>query len=140
MDKTNTWLIRVFAVVLVFVCLIAYLNAQANQSLLRPSIEDFDYKAFLLRPKPSIEDLEYKVLDKKRANAEFAANRDYTDYEKFGSILFCNASFNSRIESANYSKQMELYISGKEADLSKWDTVIKDYVNERSKCRDFNPW
>ncbi len=139
MDKTNTWLIRVFAVVLVFVCLVAYLNAQANQSLLRPSIEDFDYKAFLLRPKPSIEDLEYKVLDKKRANAEFAANRDYTDYEKFGSILFCNASFNSRIESANYSKQMELYISGKEADLSKWDTVIKDYVNERSKCRDFNP-
>ena len=139
MDKTNTWLIRVFAVVLVFVCLIAYLNAQANQSLLRPSIEDFDYKAFLLRPKPSIEDLEYKVLDKKRANAEFAANRDYTDYEKFGSILFCNASFNSRIESANYSKQMELYISGKEADLSEWDTAIKNYVNERSKCKDFNP-
>ena len=139
MDKTNTWLIRVFAVLLVFVCLIAYLNAQANQSLLRPSIEDFDYKAFLLRPKPSIEDLEYKALDKKRANAEFAANRDYTDYEKFGSILFCNASFNSRIESANYSKQMELYISGKEADLSEWDTAIKNFVNERSKCKDFNP-
>ena len=139
MDKTYTWLIRVFAVVLVFVCLIAYLNAQVNQSLLRPSIEDFDYKAFLLRPKPSIEDLEYKALDKKRANAEFAANRDYKDYEKFGSILFCNASFNSRIEAANYSAQMELYISGKEADLSKWDTAIKDYENERSKCRDFNP-
>ena len=76
MDKTNTWLIRVFAVVLICVCLFAYLNAQANQSLLRPSIEDFDYKAFLLRPKPSIEDLEYKALDKKRANAEYAANRD----------------------------------------------------------------
>ena len=75
MDKTNTWLIRVFAVVLVFVCLIAYLNAQANSSLLRPTIEDLEYKAFLLRPKPSIEDLEYKALDKKRANAEFAANR-----------------------------------------------------------------
>ena len=105
MDKTNTWLIRVFAVVLVFVCLIAYLNAQANSSLLRPTIEDLEYKAFLLRPKPSIEDLEYKAFDKKRANAEFAANRDYTDYEKFGSILFCNASFNSRIESANYSAQ-----------------------------------
>ena len=139
MDKTNTWLISVFAVVRVFVCLISYLNAQANQSLLRPSIEDFDYKAFLLRPKPSIEDLEYKALDKKRANAEYAANRDYTDYEKFGIILFCNASFNSRIESANYSKQMELYISGKEADLSEWDTAIKNYENERSKCRDFNP-
>ena len=139
MDKTNTWLIRVFAVVLVFVCLIAYLNAQVNSSLLSPTIGDLEYKAFLLRPKPSIEDLEYKALDKKRANAEFAANRDYTDYEKFGSIIFCRTSFNSRIESANYSKQMELYISGKEADLSELDTAIKDYENERSKCRDFNP-
>ena len=125
MDKTNTWLIRVFAVVFICVCLIAYLNAQKNASL--------------LLSKPSIEDLEYKALDKKRANAEFAANSDYTDYEKFGSIIFCNASFNSRIESANYSKQMELYISGKEADLSEWDTAIKDYENERAKCRDFNP-
>ena len=125
MDKTNTWLIRVFAVVLICVCLFAYLNAQANQSL--------------LRPKPSIEDLEYKALDKLRANAEYAANRDYADYEKFGSIIFCNTSFNSRIESANYAKQMELYISGKEADLSELDTAIKDYENEISKCRDFNP-
>ena len=124
MNKTNLWLITVFAVVLICVCLFAYLNAQK--------------KPYLLLSKPSIEDLEYKALDKKRANAEFAANRDYTDYEKFGSILFCNASFNSRIESANYSKQMELYISG-EADLSEWDTAIKDYENERSKCRDFNP-
>ena len=123
MDKTNTWLIRVFAVVLVFVCLIAYLNAQANSSLLPPTIEDWEYKA----------------LDKLRGNAEFAANRDYADYEKFGSIIFCNTSFNSRIESANYSKQMELYISGKAADLSEWDTAIKNYENERSKCRDFNP-
>ena len=98
-----------------------------------------EYKAFLLRPKPSIEDLEYKALDKKRANAEFAANRDYTDYEKFGSILFCNASFNSRIEAATYSAQMEKYISGKEADLSKWDTAIKDYESEKSKCKDVYP-
>ena len=125
MDKTNTWLIRVFAVVLICVCLIAYLNAQK--------------KPYLLRPKPSIEDLEYKALEKKWANAEFAANRDYADYEKFGSIIFCNASFNSRIESANYSKQMKLYISGKKADLSEWDTAIKDYENERAKCREFNP-
>ena len=125
MDKTNTWLIRAFAVVLIVVALIAYLNVQKKPSL--------------LFSKPSIEDLKYKELDKKRANAEFAAKRDYTDYEKFGSIIFCNASFNSRIESANYSKQMELYISGKEADLSEWDTAIKDYENERSKCRDFNP-
>ena len=125
MNKTNTWLIRVFAVVLICVCLIAYLNPQKKPSL--------------LLSKPSIEDLKYKALDKKRVNAEFAAKRDYMDYEKFGSIIFCNASFNSRIESANYSKQMELYISGKEADLSKWDTAIKDFENERSKCRDFNP-
>ena len=125
MDKTNTWLNRGFAVFLIGFCLIAYLNVQKKPSL--------------LFSKPSIEDLKYKELDKKRANAEFAAKRDYTDYEKFGSIIFCNASFNSRIESANYSKQMELYISGKEADLSEWDTAIKDYENERSKCRDFNP-
>ena len=121
----NTWLIRVFALVLIWVCLIAYLNVQKKPSL--------------LFSKPSIEDLEYKALEKKKANAEFAANRDYADYEKFGSIIFCNTSFNSRIESANYAKQMELYISGKEADLSEWDTAIKDYENERSKCRDFNP-
>ena len=125
MDKINNWLIRVFALVLIWVCLIAYLNVQKKPSL--------------LFSKPSIEDLEYKALDKKKANAEFAANRDYADYEKFGSIIFCNTSFNSRIESANYAKQMELYISGKEADLSEWDTAIKDYENERSKCRDFNP-
>jgi len=125
MDKINTWLIRVFALVLIWVCLIAYLNVQKKPSL--------------LFSKPSIEDLEYKALEKKKANAEFAANRDYADYEKFGSIIFCNTSFNSRIESANYAKQMELYISGKEADLSELDTAIKDYENERSKCRDFNP-
>ena len=125
MDKTNTWLIRAFAVVLIGVALIAYLNVKKKPSL--------------LFSKPSIEDLKYKELDKKRVNAEFAAKRDYTDYEKFGSIIFCNASFNSRIESANYSKQMELYISGKEADLSEWDTAINDFEKERSKCRDFNP-
>ena len=125
MNKTNTWLIRVFAVVLICVCLFAYLNAQKKTSL--------------LLSKPSIEDLEYKALDKKRANAEYAANRDFTDYEKFGSILFCNSSLNSRIEAATYSAQMELYISGKEADLSKWDTAIKDYENEKSKCKDVYP-
>ena len=125
MNKNNIWLIRVFAVVLIGVCLIAYLNAQK--------------KPALLLSRPSIEDLEYKALDKKRANAEYAANRDFTDYEKFGSILFCNSSFNSRIEAANYSAQMEVYISGKEADLSKWDTAIKDYQNEKSKCKDVYP-
>ena len=83
--------------------------------------------------------MRYEELDKKRANAEFAAKRDSIDYEKFGSIIFCQASFNSWIESSNYSKQMDLYIFGKDADLSKWDIIIKDYENERSKCRDFDP-
>ena len=125
MDKTLTQLISVVVLFVIGVSLLIYLNLQKKPSSL-----------FLKR---SIEDLRYKELDKKRSNAEFAAKRDFTDYEKFGSIIFCNASFNSRIESANYAKQMELYISGKEADLSEWDTDIKDYENERSKCRDFNP-
>ena len=91
MDKTNTWLNRVFAFVFICVCLIAYLiNTQKKTSLLlsKPSIENLEYKAFLLRPKPNIEDLEYKTLDKKRTNAEFAANRDYANYEKVGSKNF----------------------------------------------------
>ena len=75
--------------------------------------------------------MKFQELEKKRANAEFAAKRYFKDYEKFGSINFCNASFNSRIESAKYSKQMELYISGKEAHLSEWDTAIKDDEYER---------
>ncbi len=96
-------------------------------------------KPSLLFSKPSIEDLIYKDLDKKRTNAEFAAKRDSLDYSKFGSTIFCNSSFNSLIESVNYSKQMDLYIMGKDIDLSKWDNSIKDYENARSKCRDFNP-
>ena len=65
MNKTNTWLIKVFAVVLICVFLIAYLNSQKKPSLLpsKPTIENLEYKAFLLRPKPSIEDLEYKALE-----------------------------------------------------------------------------
>ena len=125
MNQTFTWLIRVVGIIVIGASLIAYLNVQKKPSL--------------LFSEPSINDLGYKALDKKRANAEFAAKRDHTDYEKFGSIIFCNSSFNSFIESANYSKQMDLYISGKDIDLSKWDNAIKDYENERSKCRDFNP-
>ena len=105
-------------------CFIAYLNFQK-----KPSI---------LFSKPSIEDLRYKDLDNKRANTEFAAKRDSIDYGKFGSAIFCNSSFNSWIESVNYTKQMDLYIMGKDTDLSKWDNTIKDYENSRSKCRDFN--
>ncbi len=125
MDKATNWLIRVVAFFVIGGCLITYLNFQKKPSLL-----------FL---KPSIEDLRYKDLDKKRINAEFAAKRDSIDYSKFGSTIFCNSSFNSWIESVNYSMQMDLYIMGKGTDLSKWDNAIKDYENSRSKCRDFNP-
>ena len=125
MDKNTNWLIRVAVFFIIGGCLITYLKFQKKQSL--------------LFSKPSIEDLRYKDLDKKRTNAEFAAKRDSIDYSKFGSTIFCNSSFNSWIESVNYSKQMDLYIMGKDTDLSKWDNAIKDYENERSKCRDFNP-
>ena len=125
MDKTTNWLIRVAAFFVIGGCLITYLNFQKKPSL--------------LFSKPSIEDLRYNNLDKKRANAEFAAKRDFIDYRKFGSIIFCNSSYNSWIESVNYSKQMDLYLKGKDTDLSKWDNAIKDYENARLKCRDFNP-
>ena len=125
MDKTTNWLIKVAAFFIIGGCLITYLNFQK-----KPSI---------LFSKPSIEDLRYKDLVKKRANAEFAAKRDSIDYDKFGSTIFCNSSMNSWIESLNYSKQMELYIFGKDADLSEWDNAIKDYEKERSRCKDFNP-
>ena len=46
---------------------------------------------------------------------------------------------NSWIESVNYSKQMDLYIFGKDVDLSEWNHAIKDFENERSRCRDFHP-
>ena len=125
MAKNTNWLITVAAFVVIGGCLITYLN--------------FQKKTSLLFSKPSIEDLRYKDLDNKRTNAEFAAKRDSIDYSKFGSTIFCNSSFNSWIESVNYSKQMDLYIMGKDIDLSKWDNSIKDYENARSKCRDFNP-
>ena len=81
MNQTFTWLIRVVGIIVIGVSLFAYLNVQKKPSL--------------LFSEPSTDDLRYKALDKKRANAEFAANRDHTDYEKFGSIIFCNSSFNS---------------------------------------------
>ena len=49
------------------------------------------------------------------------------------------SNFDAAVEAANYSAQMEVYISGKEADLSKRDTDIKDYQNEKSKCKDVYP-
>ena len=125
MDKTSNWIIRVAAFFVIGGCLITYLNFQKKPSL--------------LFSKPSIEDLRYKDLDKKRTNAEFSAKRDSIDYSKFGSTIFCNSSFNSWIESVNYSKQMDLYIMGKDTDLSKWDNAIKDYEKVMSKCREFNP-
>ena len=46
---------------------------------------------------------------------------------------------NSWIESLSYSKQMDLYISEKDTDLSEWANAIKHYENERSRCRYFIP-
>ena len=118
MDKTTIWLVRLIVFFVIVLYIFTYLNLEK--------------KPTLLFSKPSIEDLRYKGLDKKLANAEFAAKRNSLDYEKFGSIIFCNASFNSWIESVNYSKQIDLNINGKDADLSKWDSAIKDYKNKRS--------
>ena len=81
MDKTITWLIRGAVLIVIGGCLLAYLNLEKKPSL--------------FFPKPTIEDLKYKELDKKRANAEFAAKRDFIDYDKFGSTIFCNSSMNS---------------------------------------------
>ena len=125
MDKNSVWLIRGVVLVVIGGCLIAYLNLERKPSL--------------IFSKPSIEDYKYKELEKKRANAEFTAKRDSINYYKFGSKFFCNSSMNSWIESLNYSKQMDLYIFGKDADLSEWDNAIKDYENERSRCKDFDP-
>ncbi len=125
MDKAITWLIRGAVLIVIGGCLLAYINLEK--------------KASLIFSKPTIDDLRYKELDKKRVNAEFAAKRDSIDYDKFGSTIFCNSSMNSWIESVNYSKQMNLYIFGQDADLSEWDSAIKDYENERSRCKDFNP-
>ena len=125
MNKTITWIIRWVVLFIMGACLLAYLNLKKKPPLI-----------FL---KPTIEDLKYKELDKKRANAEFAAKRDSIDYYKFGSSIFCNSSINSWIESVNYSKQMDLYIFGKDADLSEWDNAIEDYENQRQRCKDFNP-
>ena len=38
--------------------------------------------------------------------------------KKFGSTILCNSSMNIWIESVNYSKQRELYLFGKNADIS----------------------
>ncbi len=125
MDKIINWLIRGVVLIVIGGCLFAFLNLEKKPSF--------------LFSQPTIEDLKYKELDKKRANAEFAAKRDSIDYYKFGSTIFCNSSMHSWIESVNYSKQMDLYIFGKDADLSEWDKAIKDYENIRSRCRDLNP-
>ena len=61
------------------------------------------------------------------------------NYRKIGNRLFCNASMLSYIESVEYKKQQDIYILGKDADLSQWNKLIDDFEKERAKCRDFNP-
>ena len=36
-------------------------------------------------------------------------------------------------------KKMDLYIKGKDADTSEWDSLINQFESVRSECRDFNP-
>ena len=93
----------------------------------------------MLISKNIIEEVKYQALYKKQANVRFAAKRDSINHEKFGSKIFCNSSLHSWIESVNHSKQIELYISGKDTDLSKSDNAIKEYENEELKCKDLNP-
>ena len=82
-------------------------------------------------PKDNIEDFRYKGLNNKRTNTEYAAKRDPLYYKRFGSTIFCSSSLNSWIESVNYSKQMDFYIFGKNADLSVWDNKIKNFEAKR---------
>ena len=93
MDKAITWLIRGAVLIFIGGCLLTYLNLEKKPSL--------------IFSKPTIEDLKYKELDKKRANAEFAAKRDSIYYDKFGSTIFCNSSMYSWIESLYFYKQMD---------------------------------
>ena len=65
MDKTITWQIKWAVLIVMGGCLLAYLNLEKKPSL--------------IFSQPTIEDLKYKELDKKRANAEFAAKRDSID-------------------------------------------------------------
>ena len=69
MDKTITWIIKGAVLIVMGGCFLAYLNLEKKPSL--------------IFSQPTIEDLKYKELDKKRANAEFAAKRDSIDYDKF---------------------------------------------------------
>ena len=125
MYKTINWFIRIILILVIGGFIFAYLNIHRKPSL--------------IISKPSIEDFKYKELNKKLTNAKFAAKRDYIDYEKYGSAIFCRSSFNSWIESLNYSKQMDFYIFGNNADISKWDNAIEYYENESSQCRDIYP-
>ena len=125
MDKTTTWLIRGAALVVIGGGLFAFLSLGNRRSL------KFS--------KPSIEDWRYQELDIRRQSAEDAAKREFMNYRKLGNKIFCNASMLSWIESVDYAKQMDLYILGKDADLSELNKLERDFENERLRCRDFNP-
>tara|TARA_B100001057_G_scaffold171537_1_gene172345 strand:+ start:1029 stop:1424 length:396 start_codon:yes stop_codon:yes gene_type:complete len=106
MYQTFTWLIRLVGIIVFGASLIAYLNVQKKPSL--------------LFSEPSTYDLRYKALDKKRANAEFAANRDHKDYEKFGrigfviihSIVLLNQPIIRNKRICIFSEKMQIYPNG----------------------------
>ena len=125
MDKTATYLVRGFFIVVISACLIAYLNLVKKTSL--------------IFPKPIVEDLRYKQLEKKLANAEIAAKRDSINYLKFGSTIFCSTSMNSWVELVNYTKQMDMYIFDKDADLSELNKLEENFEKVKTRSRVFNP-
>ena len=63
MDKTITWLIRGTVLIIIGGCFLAYLNLEKKPSL--------------IFSKPTIENFKYKELDKKHANAEYAAKKGF---------------------------------------------------------------
>jgi len=127
MDKTTTWLVRGAALVVIGGGLFAFLGSGNKTPIkIKSSV-------------PTVEDWKWQELEIKRQSAEDAAKREFMNYRKIGNRLFCNASMLSYIESVEYKKQQDIYILGKDADLSQWNKLIDDFENERSKCRDFNP-
>ena len=88
---------------------------------------NFQKKEFYFSQNLVLKNLTYKDFDYKSVNAKLDAKGDSIDYCKFESKIFWNSSFNSWIESMNYSKQIDLYIMGENTDLPDWNNAIKNY-------------
>ena len=127
MDKTTTWLVRGAALIVIGGGLFAFLGS-GNKTPIK-----------IKSTVPTVEDWKYKELKIRYDAAKDTAARELMMYKKLGQKIFCNASLLSEIEAVGYSKKMDLYIKGKDADTSKWDSLINQFESVRSECRDFNP-